>query len=242
MAIGKVEARGSCLYPTSICCQDVNAFGAPILKQVGDECSSNSECASNICSDGVPAGVQAPVALPKVCQSDPVTYDPRIYDKMPKLWLVFYYPSKFCSRGWPVVQIASAVTQGVQAVYTCSELTQMKNNPNIDQAVKDQFATACMTSSISAVTGTIGGGASTVSTFATGLSTGTQLALSGVSMVDNIGNLAVSGINANNVCQLYGSHSSECYMVWVMRELLLARQHYLISVWTEYQRLFKSAS
>jgi hypothetical protein len=40
MAIGKVEARGSCLYPTSICCQDVNAFGAPILKQVGDECSS----------------------------------------------------------------------------------------------------------------------------------------------------------------------------------------------------------
>ncbi|GEM_PF-2245156 len=213
MAIGKVEARGSCLYPTSICCQDVNAFGAPILKQVGDECSSNSECASNICSDGVPAGVQAPVALPKVCQSDPVTYDPEDLRQDAQIMAgLFTTLASFVPGVGPVVQIVSAVTQGVQAVYTCSELTQMKNNPNIDQAVKDQFATACMTSSISAVTGTIGGGASTVSTFATGLSTGTQLALSGVSMVDNIGNLAVSGINANNVCQLYGSHSSECYM------------------------------
>jgi hypothetical protein len=142
-----------------------------------------------------------------------VTYDPEDLRQDAQLWLVFFTTLASFVQGFgPVVQIVSAVTQGVQAVYTCSELTQMKNNPNIDQAVKDQFATACMTSSISAETGTIGGGASTVSTFATGLSTGTQLALSGVSMVDNIGNLAVSGINANNVCQLYGSHSSECYM------------------------------
>ena len=218
MAIGKVEARGSCLYPTSICCKEktITQVGSLTL---GESCKDDSECASGNCTNNyISRSGEVNYLGPNyfVCAYSPSEQDQyldqRVEQEEPYARVMGMVAVSFLPGVGPVVQIASAVTQGVQAVYTCSELAQMKNNPNIDQAVKDQFATACMTSSISAVTGTIGGGASVVSTFATGLSTGTQLALSGVSMVDNIGNLAVSGINANNVCQLYGSHSSECYM------------------------------
>jgi len=218
MAIGKVDAAGTCLYSTSVCCKEktITQVGSLAL---GESCKDDSECASGNCTNNyISRSGEVNYLGPNyfVCAYSPSEqdqyFDQRVEQEEPYARVMGMVAVSFLPGVGPIIQIASAVTQGVQAVYTCSELAQIRSDPNIDQAVKDQFATACMTSSISAVTGTIGGGASTVSTFATGLSTGTQLALSGVSMVDNIGNLAVSGINANNVCQLYGSHSSECYM------------------------------
>ena len=112
----------------------------------------------------------------------------------------------------PVIQIASAANQGIQAYYTCSQLAEIRNNPSISQEVKDQFSRTCVTSSISAVTGLIGGSSSVVSQVAgTTLSATSQLTLTGLGMVDNFGNLTVSGINANNLCRVYGTSSYECY-------------------------------
>jgi hypothetical protein len=110
----------------------------------------------------------------------------------------------------PVLQIISSTFQGLKSLYNCAELGQIKNNPDIDQATKDQFTSACATSSISAVTGLIGGGVNTLNTF--GGVSGNPLILSGIGMIDNVGNVVASSMGVQNTCETYGLNSSQCYM------------------------------
>jgi hypothetical protein len=220
-AIGKTNGFGCCgtgvlgCYNTDlICCTEtVDSSGK---KVIGAACGDDSECASGHCWDatsmyGVSWQGQA-LSGGKICQQESLNEaNAALAQADLKAGLFGLQLILSFTPAGPVLQIISATTQGVQAVYTCSELAQIKNNPDIDQATKDQFSKACAASSISAVTGLIGGGASAVNTFATGLSTGAQLTVSGIGMVDNLGNLVVSGMNVNTICEIYGKDSLECY-------------------------------
>jgi hypothetical protein len=214
-AIGKVDADGSCLYSSSVCCKNA-------LKTIGTNCNGNSECESGYCyaisdhyvslSTGLPTSLSSSHNQAQCHASPPEGWEEIQAAEIKGTLIGVQVGLSFVPGLGPIIQIVSAATQGVQAVYTCSELAEIKNNPEIDQATKDQFSRACLTSSISAVTGAIGGGASAVGTVVgSSLSVGGQLALSGVGMIDNVGNVVVGGMNANNACQLYGSNSLQCY-------------------------------
>jgi hypothetical protein len=218
-----VVASGSCLKSTSICCKEGEVVATLNLKANGEGCGGDNECVSGHCygqasvwqGGGMGAGFASAVnqaQYGKTCQaiSAKDLNEPLQETQIKGTLIGLQVVLSFTPAG-PIIQIISAGVQGVQAIYTCGQLAQVNANPNIDAGTKANFKNACVTSSISAATGLIGGGASAVSTFAgSSLSAGSQLALSGVGMIDNVGNVVVSGMNANNVCQLYGSNSWQC--------------------------------
>ena len=203
-AIGKAPATGTCINETSVCCKELSEQMIPCgLSQTlckRENCVVMPGTVSQFCSEST----QSEVAEQYV---EGVWEGTKVVGGTAATIAVSFIPVV-----GPVVQIASAATQGLVAYYTCSELAEIRNEPSIDQEIKDQFSRACITSSISAATGFIGGGSSLVSqVVGPTLSATSQLTLTGLGMVDNFGNLAVSSMNANNICKVYGTSSYECY-------------------------------
>jgi hypothetical protein len=196
---------------------------------VGEPCNSNDECESGQCyasneyyqgianPGGFSAGLSPMQSTARCHNAPPESYQAMQAAETQGTMVAGMIGLSFIPGVGPILQGVGAITNGVQAYYTCNQINEAAQNPQVTPELLDQLKTQCGLYIAGTATSLIAGGSMAAAGNKT-LTIGQQLVFSMVQLTDSATNTFIADEQRQIACQLDPT-SFDCTMAYAYEGL-----------------------